>query len=278
MSVGVGKWRWLGSDCEPLHASEDDSGVAQHSHQGRSEGDGKHVFRPVEPSYLDMYRSGALSIHLHFGVIEVAGRRGVGEYCVVFEKRPGRRSVNAKSLAVHYPLDDRILKTRAHRKKLPMLIRIFETAQEPERIRFGCAASVRLQRYDECECIIGEPFYGSQQIAAPFVVWVNESAIGLLGKDVLMEDGPAGRLSVPWWHTRDDDMIQCSAEVMYEVTYDHREHWIRRVHHETILPSLVLSFWLSDTNDLVRIACCIEASHSAEIYEVLLCPFEFEPP
>jgi len=253
------------------------------SQHGRTEREVDGVFVPFYPGHLDVYRRGAANFHFHFGIRQVGPGKETQDFCVLVKKLvPGDRVGRVVATAACYS-KHAAPEASSNRDNLTMLVRVFETAQDTKDVRAGVTL-VRLRFYDDCEgdVVVPKPSNGVAEFFPPFSVWVTETPIRVSSEDVTVSNRETGILSVLWWGTRDDDVIECTAEVMYEVSQYHDKHRVRLLEDQFVapsgLPSVALSLWLNDMDNLIRVAFGVEIGTTPEFYHVLLRPLELEPP
>lgn len=183
----------------------------------------------------------------------------------------GRRGPFAHNEIVKkHPLHDAVGQSGPNGNKTSMLIQVFETAQQSESM-VALPSEIRLSVYHDDMCVVGQSRDGAPILFGDSGVWVSEG--------VSVADGKRGDFrAVPWWDTREENVIERSAEVMYEIADNHGAIRVQRLHDQSVSPELVASLWFSDTNDLIRVALRIDARYAPKFCHVLLCPLELEPP
>ena len=98
------------------------------------------------------------------------------------------------------------------------------------------------------------------------------------GENVLISDREISALLALSRNRCDDDVIQCSAKVMYEVAEHEGYHGVRLLGETHTKADFSLGMRLPDTGELIRVAACVPPGFSIDVYHVLLGTLEFEPP
>ena len=106
----------------------------------------------------------------------------------------------------------------------------------------------------------------------------HELSIGILHPNVYERDRKASIAPSMPGNTSHDDMIHRTAQVMYEVSQYDGNHRIRLLGDTNTVPDLVLLVRQPDTFEPVRLAASVALGSAIDVYHVLLCPLDFEPP
>ncbi len=233
---------------------------------------------PSEPGYLDEYLNGSGGVE-NWG----NGAEGVRDYCIVLKKTGSicQQSINlnGRRKTAYGCGDNKVLSSPNKKDKLTVLISVFESADDSECDIVGKLPElVRLQRYDECPSLRVQALNGGLTMFPSAGVFDHELSIFSLGEDVTGQDWETRIIPVLFGQAADKDIIQCTSQVMYEVSEHEGNHGIRLLSNAETTPDFILAVRGPDASETVRIAAGVPHGFLLDIYHVLLCAPEFEPP
>ena len=243
------------------------------------------------PSYFDEYLGCSGELHIHFRLVENCAithreilRKHEADYCVVLSKfSVGVDSEVCEGSGANDAPEGKysgdILDPTTDYDKVSMLICVFETADDSEdvAIRFG-PQTIRLRLYNTCPSFRSQPFDGTLKVVSPLGVIDHEIAVIVRSEDILKQNWKTGTLLASAWNTGDDDVVQCTTKVMYEITEHYGNHGIRLLDDTHAVVDMTLGIRQPDTSKLIRMAACVPPGFSIDVYHVLLGTLDLEPP
>ena len=270
---------------ERLHEAQKVPHVGDLTKHGGVEAKIKGRLIPSYPSYLDRYYSGALAMHLHFGLRGPSdgGREDDLLLCAILHVVTLDGRVALVDEHVIDPCEEHSsLNAASNGNKLTMLIGVFETAYDAEgvSVAFVQRHVVRLKSINDCPGTIGESADGNSVFFPRFAVANEILAVRALFPDVFQGDGHTRALPLLRWNGSDNDMVECAAKVVYEVTQDYGDHRIRLLSDlQAVEPSVRMALRLPpDGDNLIRVTVGVEPSIALDFHHVMLCPLDLEPP
>ena len=262
-----------------IHRPQNEPDCAERYQHGLREVNFEQPWMPWYPSPLYDYRRGAATFHVHFALRQ-GTPSGAGEgidLCATIEKVltvESERAVRATSDEDA----DRAAQGGKRPDGLLVLVDVFESAEDSDDMSVPALTSVRLRVYDDCLQEEGQAANGIVK-AFPRII-VGEYEIPPAGlKQVAGLDWETRAVPIFWQRVGYHDVIECAAKVVYEVAQHHDEHRVKVVHRKPIAPpTALLSVWLSDTTDAVRLAFGVSPDCVPDLYHVALRTLELEPP
>lgn len=192
------------------------------------EGVGASVIRPV-PSIPDEYVKGAFDLHFHLRC-----DKGRAYYCARSEHAIGTErffGLDDDPVTVGMDLpDNRLSRAVRDEHKLSVLIGVLECTQDCQlaelRVKPLLAELVRLEPFHDGQCVSRCAFDLPSPRSAG--LWMQIlPAHGISGLDVIREDWERGRFRpLGLGDKRNEDMVECRAEVEQQVTGDDRQQGI----------------------------------------------------
>jgi hypothetical protein len=250
---------------------------------------------PTYSGYLDQYLSGDAEMHLHIGWADgrpieklnlpKVGRGDKRDYCIILKKvSPSRQGLfipNRFSQTTHGKAKDTLLSPTAKGDKLTVLISVFETTNLSEAYRIDIDKTSKLiwlQLYDDCSSLRVQSLDSGLKVFPQTGILDHELTIFVFSEDVLKNDWKTRVFSALFWDTSDNDVIQCTSQVMYEITEHDGNHGVRLLSDTEATPDFILAIRSPDASETVRLAACIPPGFFLDAYHVLLRPLVFEPP
>ena len=250
---------------------------------------------PLYSSYLDQYFSGNAEMHLHIGWFDKrpigmantaeVGRENKGDYCIIFKKLSvgvqGMTIRNGYGEATWNKTEGAVLSATADGNKLTVLICVFKAANISQTYQIDIdkvSKLIRLQSYNDCPSLRVDVLDSGIKAFHPVGIIDHKITTLVFGEDVFKDDWEASVISSLFGDTSDNDIVECTSQVMYEITEHNGNHRIRLLSDTESAPDFILAVRQPDTSELVRIAVCVPSSFLLDVYHVLLCPLVFEPP
>ena len=248
---------------------------------------------PVYRRYFEQYLSGDAEMHLHIGWLDKrtigksdlakVGREDKRNYCIILEKvRPSIQDTMVLDRfikAANSETESAIFPATTDGDKLTVLISVFETANLSETYRVQEVSElIRLQLYDDCPSLRVQSLSGGLKVFPRVGLIDHELSVFIFGEDAVKEDWETCVSSALFGNTGNNDIIKCTSQVMYEITEHNGNHRVRLLSDMEASPDFILAIRQLDTRELVRIAACVPSGFFLDVYHVLLCPLELEPP
>lgn len=277
-------------DSESLQQAQRSTGVSQRARHRFSELEtGPLTLLAVEPSEADEYHGGAREIHLHFGWKFVGAHRAIpfgavldADYCAIFQKLGDGRSVglgtqgNAVASEGHHHIQE----SRSECRQFAVLVGVVESADDSEDMPVGDITMVkRLQRYDDCTRLRIDATDRPLEVVPNVIVLDHEVSIRALGEDVMGCEGESRSVApLPFGDRRNDNVVEGTSQVVYEVTDNEGEHGVRLIGNAQ--PPFDRAIWVrfDDTLKPIWVEAIVPPYLTFDLYHVLLCTPELQPP
>ena len=273
-----------------LQKAQHSPDIADGVQHGQAEGEiGGRLIRS-QLSYFDQYRGCSGELHVHFRWqdnravrVDRLIRQFEADYCVVLSKLMDTKT-EVTPVAINGGIADSEICGDASypttdSNKLSMLISVFETTDDAKDSSICLGPQViRLQPYDQCQSFWRQPFDGSLKVLSPLGVIDHKISVTVRGEDILEQDWETSGISASPWNAGDDDVVQCTAKVMYEITEHDANHGIRLLGDTHAVCDVSLAIWEPDTSELIRMSACVPPGFSIDVYHVLLGTLDLQPP
>lgn len=267
------------------HETFQDAERAPHALKGAEHGQVEmHVKRlllsPPDACDLEVYRSGAAELHIHFGwPPRIADRNLPANYCAFSRKRVSTEADVVHSLT-RRKMNDGPSDSTTNFSQGAVLVSIINPIDDAERPDMGLVSYViGLRHYHECPSKRVNAPDGSLKVFPGLRILDHELAVFVPSEDVLIDNREARNLcAFLLGYARDDDMIQRASEVVYKVSKHQGDNRIRVFSDMDAKADVSLAVGLSDANELVRVAFCVPPDFCPDVYHVLLSTLDLEPP
>ena len=234
-------------------------------------------------SNFDRYRRGSAELHLHFGIRSERHRNGETDFCAVSNEFIWPEVCGGADEGPVSRSDDdgRPSQTSTDCNEFTMLISILQAADDgQDALLRPVRQLIRLRTYDDCLGLRWKSVDGSQETFPSFRVTEDIPSVGVPGPQILCGDWEssicalASRMGSGY-----NDMIECTSQVVYEVTEHDGDHRIRLLNDiKPVSVDAVIAVWLPDGDGSIGAAVRVAPGFSADIYHMVLRPLELEPP
>lgn len=270
----------LGPDGEEFQRAEEAAHAFKGTEHGQIEGHLKRLF--LSPSHacdLEVYRSGAAELQIHFGWRGAIVGNLPADYCAFSQKRVSGEPDILHSLS-RWKVNDRPSDSTANFGQGTVLVSIINPIDDAERPDMGLVSYViGLRHYHECPSKRVNAPNGSLKVLPGLRILDHELAVFVPSEDVLIDNREARTLcAFLLGYAGDDDMIQRASEVVYKVSEHQGDNRIRLFSDMDTKADAFLAVRLSDANEPVRVAFCVPPDFCPDVYHVLLSTLNLEPP
>jgi len=249
-------------------------------------------FIPSFVGYLDRYFYGTAEMHLHIGWLDRrpigimnTSRKFIRDYCIVLRNfcscSQEFLAFNRLGKTTNNRINSKILPSTTNSEKLTVLVCVFETTEDTEGIVRGESEIhrlIRLQRYDECPSLRMQTIEGMPNVFPQAVILDHELSVFTLSENILIQDWKTRMLSALSGNTSKDNIIECTSQVMYEITEHNGNHRVRLLSDMETKPDFIMAVRQPEADKLVRIAVCVPSGFLLDVYHVLLSTLKLEPP
>lgn len=228
----------------------------------------------------DVYLCGAAILHVHFG-----WRRGIlgkmEPYCLTIlneRRRPKRMWLSNRMVADRAGVC-KIPDAKTKNNEFMMLIQIVQATEQTEWVPEGLSpVVVGLHPYDNCLSTRLDSLDGGLELLSAITVLDHEVSVGILGPEVEQADRKLGVAAAVTRDKSPHDVIEGATQVVYEVSQDKGNLWVRLLSDSKPKHDLSLVIWQPDSHELVRVNVGIPLGGLFEVYHVLLSSLDLETP